>query len=291
MRFTCIICNDRKSGIISQKTRDNNSQVVKCSSCSHIQLYPLSSAKDDKNFYNQDLQAKNVFKKINSLDLEKRSAVDTQRRVDFIRREFNNNESLMDVGSGYGFFIKAISDVGFQATGLEVSSARREISKTITNVSLLSKSITGLNKTKNRYDIITLFHVLEHIKDPIKLCTDLRSYLKRNGILIIEVPNANDYLLKMSKPYRNFYWQIAHISYFSPKTVSHVLKKAGYHKIKIKGVQRYSFINAFNWFVFGKPQLENPSYDIKVFPNIDKFYKNYLARKLIGDTLWIEAKV
>ena len=197
----------------------------------------------------------------------------------------------MDVGSGYGFFIKAIGDVGFQATGLEVSSARREISKTITNVPLLSKAITGPNKTKNRYDIITLIHVLEHIKDPIKLCSDLRSYLKKDGTLIIEVPNTNHYLLKINKPYKDFFWQRAHISYFTEKTVRRVLEEAGYQIVKIKGVQRYTFINALNWIFLGKPQLSKPSYQIKTFTRVDNLYKKFITNKLICDTLWIEAKV
>jgi len=291
MRFICIICNYRKSEIISQKTRDSDSQVVKCNSCSHIQLYPLPLAKEDKSFYNQDLQSKDVFKRINILDLEKRSTVDTKRRVDFIRREFNNNESLLDVGSGYGFFIKAIGDAGFKTTGLEISSARREISKSITNIPLQSKAITGPNKTKNQYDIITLFHVLEHIKDPIKLCTDLKSYLQKGGTLIIEIPNTNHYLLNISKQYKDFYWQRAHISYFTPKTVLTVLEKAGYGKIKIKGVQRYTFINALRWVFLGRPQLKNPSYQTFTFGFMDNLYKKVLIERLLCDTLWIEVQV
>lgn len=291
MRFTCIVCKHHKSETISQQTRDSNSQVVKCSSCLHIQLYPLPSAKEDQNFYNQDLQAKNVFKKINNLDLEKRSAVDTQRRTDFINREFKNNKSVLDVGSGYGFFIKAINGAGFKAAGLEVSSARRRISKTITSVPLLSKAITGPNITKKRYDIITLFHVLEHIKDPIKLSADLKSYLKKDGTLIIEIPNTNHYLLKINKPYKDFYWQRAHISYFTPETASIVLKKAGYGKIKIQGVQRYTFINALHWFFLGKPQLKNPSYQTFTLGFLDNLYKKLLNQSLLCDTLWIEAQV
>lgn len=290
MRFACIVCNGDKAEIISQKTRDNGSRVVKCSTCLHIQLYPLPSAKDNISFYDQDLQAKNVFKKINTLDLKKRSTSDTQRREGFISGEFKKNKSVLDVGSGYGFFLKAISGAGFKAVGLEVSSARRKISKTITNVPLLSKGITGPNKTKNRYDIITLFHVLEHIKDPIKLCANLKSYLKKDGTLIIEIPNTNHYLLKINKLYKDFYWQRAHISYFTPESVTKVLKKAGYRKIKIKGVQRYTFINALHWIFFGKPQLKNPSFQTSAFRFMDNLYKKFLNEKFLCDTLWIEAK-
>lgn len=291
MKFICILCKGRKSEIISQKTRDNNSQVFKCCSCSHIQLYPVPSTKEDKYFYNQDLQSKNVFRIINILDLEKRSAIDTQRRTGIIRSKFDQNKSVLDIGSGYGFFIKAIGDAGFQTTGLEVSSARREIAKTVTNVRLLSKAISGPNITKNHYDIITLFHVLEHIKDPIRLCENLKSFLKKDGTLIIEIPNTNHYLLKINKPYQEFYWQRAHISYFTPETVLKVLKIAGYRKIKIMGIQRYSFINALCWIFLGKPQLENPSYQTVTFGFLNNLYKRFLIEKLTCDTLWIEAAV
>ncbi len=290
MKFTCLICSAHQSKIIATKTRDSSNLVAKCLSCSHIQLFPLPSADEDKVFYNRDLQAKNVLRKINTYDLEKRSAVDTNRRIASIQAEFDNNKSVLDVGSGYGFFLKALENLGFRAMGLEVSSDRREISRSITSTPTLSKAITGPNKTKRKYNIITLFHVLEHIKDPIKLCADLKSYLNNDGTLIIEIPNANHYLLKISH-YKGFYWQRAHLSYFTPKTVSTVLKKAGYRKIKIIGVQRYTFINALHWIFFKKPQLQNPLYETKMFSIIDNIYKNYLTKRLTCDTLWIEAKV
>lgn len=291
MKFTCIICTSHKSKIIAQKSRDDNSQVVKCVSCSHVQLFPLPSHSGDKAFYDKDLQAKNVFKKINIHDLKKRSIEDTKRRVNTITEEFGKSNSILDVGSGYGFFLKALSNLGFKITGLEVSNIRREISKTVANVPLQSKAITGPNRTKNRYSVITLFHVLEHIQSPIKLCVDLKSYLKEDGVLIVEIPNTNHYILKISKPYKYFYWQRAHISYFTPETVLKVLKNAGYGKIKIKGVQRYTFINALHWIFFGKPQLDSPSYETKTFSWIDNLYKKFLTKNLLCDTLWIEAKV
>ena len=180
---------------------------------------------------------------------------------------------------------------GFNPTGIEIGKDRRIIAKKVTSVPIWSNKIKGPNRSGKKFDIICLFHVLEHIQDPIKLCSDLKSYLKKNRTLIIEVPNTNHYLLNIDKHYRNFYWQRAHISYFTAETVKVVLKKAGFRKVKIVGVQRYTFINAANWLIFKKPQLKNPSYKTGIFSQVDNLYRKFLINNLSCDTLWIEAKV
>lgn len=71
-----------------------------------------------------------------------------------------------------------------------------------------------------------------------------------------------------------------------------VLKNAGYRKVKIGGIQRYSFENAINWLRDGKPQLDLPTYHtVSELEWLEKYYKDYLTKKLICDTLWIEARV
>jgi len=73
----------------------------------------------------------------------------------------------------------------------------------------LSFAIDGPNKTGKKFDVITLFHVLEHIKNPVKTLADLRTYLKADGTLIVEIPNADDFLLQINKNYKDFFWQRA----------------------------------------------------------------------------------
>ena len=291
MRFTCIICQNHKPKTIASRTRDSDHNVVQCTVCSHLQLYPLPKEKEESKFYDKDQQTKLLNKSFTLEDLQRRSEADTQRRIETLTNNFKSRQSLLDIGTGYGFFLDAAQNNGFETTGLEISRDRLKIAQKVTDAAIWTFKIDGPNKTGKKFDIVTLFHVLEHIKNPIKLCNDLKTYLKKKGVLIIEVPNANDYLLQIKKPYRNFYWQIAHISYFTPKTVTQVLRRAGYRKIKIIGVQRYSFQNALNWLIFGKPQLKNPTYTSHIFSFIEKNYKNFLSKKKICDTLWIEARI
>lgn len=188
-----------------------------------------------------------------------RSKHDTQRRLEFIKKTFDKKTTILDIGSGYGFLLKALEENGFDSIGVEISKERRHISSRVTDVEIWPDKIEGPNQTNKKFDVITLFHVLEHISSPIKLCSDLQTYLKPEGSLIIEVPNANDHMLRLSKNYRKFFWQIAHVSYFTSQTIKKILKKAGFSNIKVSGIQRYSFENALHWLRNGKPQLESPS--------------------------------
>lgn len=292
MDFKCIVCNGRKSELISPKTRDSRQKIVKCSNCQLLQILPLPNEIEEKNFYDKDKQTKLIFKKISIKNLEKRTEADTQRRVEKIKKILSAGARILDVGCDYGFLVRDLNKNNYHCTGLEISIERRRIAKKVTKTNISSQKITGANQSPIRYDAITLFHVLEHITNPIQLCQNIKTYLGPKGVLIIEVPNIKDYMLISSRPYFDFFWQKAHVSYFSPMTVHKVLKKAGYKKIKIIGVQRYSFENAINWLKVGKPQLDLPTYHTtKELDWLENYYKNYLEQKLICDTLWVEANV
>ena len=105
-------------------------------------------------------------------------------------------------------------------------------------------------------------------------------------MLIIEVPNSNDLLLENNTPYRKWNWQLAHISYFNPKTLKQILKVTKYKKIKIQGIQRYGLENMFNWKIIGKPQLAKPSYEIEDnYDWLETNYKLHLEKNMQSDTI------
>ena len=93
--------------------------------------------------------------------------------------------------------------------------------------------------TLDHFDTIAIFHTLEHISDPITFLKNAKKLLNPKGMVVIEVPNCDDFNLRLNKAYEEFYWERAHIHYFNPKTLSHVLDRSGFNS-KIIGVQRYS---------------------------------------------------
>ena len=140
--------------------------------------------------------------------------------------------------------------------------------------------------TVKPFDIVVLFHTLEHIIDPVILLKNIKKLLKPKGKVLVEVPNCDDFHLGLNKFYKEFYWERAHIHYFNSKSLKTVINLGGFKGIKITGVQRYSIENFFHWRLKNKPQMENPTYSLSGELNwLDESYKKYLERNLICDTL------
>jgi SAM-dependent methyltransferase len=82
-------------------------------------------------------------------------------------------------------------------------------------------------------DIALLFHVLEHTSDQIGFLRNIKNVLKKNGYLIVEVPNVEEVMLETCPTYNDFYWMPVHPHYFNNKTLEYILRKAGFKEIEI----------------------------------------------------------
>lgn len=131
---------------------------------------------------------------------------------------------VLDIGCGTGDFLKyGISNLNVNGIGVEPNDKASEISK--------SKSITvskSISELKNEtYDVITLWHVLEHVPDLESYFDFFSKHLNKDGILIIAVPNFNSY---DAQHYGQHWaaWDVPrHLWHFSKKSLS--LKLAPYH--------------------------------------------------------------
>lgn len=299
--FKCLSCSSITSHNTGNIARDADKlSVVKCENCGLVQLYPLPSVEEDANYYNGDFQSKSV-----NLDMEmklvlEKAKPDATRRIEFLNKLTNNKTkdiSILEIGSGYGVFLDQAQQNGYDIEGIEISSARRAISSNISTVPVNDYNLIkdNLNSyTSKQYDFIAMFHVLEHIQSPLSFLENLKTPLERNGggYLIVEVPNVDDYLINICPSYSDFYWQRAHLIYFSPYALKNMLTKAGFNVVNIEGVQRYSIENAMNWLTLGKPQIEKPAYSCRnELKWLDDFYRKHLEENLICDTLMAVAKI
>ena len=131
-----------------------------------------------------------------------------------------------------------------------------------------------------------MFHVLEHLAQPINFLKKVKKHIKPNGRILIEIPNLDDFQIEKNSAYRDWFWQRAHLQYFSPKTLKLVLKKSGFKSIRVFGIQRYSIENMMYWKLNLKPQLKMPSFTTSEdFIWLDKYYKKYLEKNLKSDTI------
>jgi SAM-dependent methyltransferase len=140
--------------------------------------------------------------------------------------------------------------------------------------------------TLHKYDLIVLFHVLEHIGDPVEFLSRLRALLSPGGKIVVEVPSENDIMLRNVAYRKSYFFQKAHIFYFNAASVFDVALEAGLG-CRIKPIQRYNLLNHIRWIVLKRNRGDGYYRDLrKSF--IGKIYAKLLTVFGVSDTLWVE---
>src|SRR3989344_1102203 len=284
----CILCGNKKFKIVSRKLRDTNDPkfcVTRCMTCELIQLHPAPTVEEDREFYDQGLHIKNIREPIGLKIQRAKQLRDTLRRADLTAPMLLKNQSVLDIGSGFGFFVEEMRKRSFKSVGVETSRFARNIATKVTKAEIMDIDIMD-KKFDKKFDAITMFHVFEHIKNPVNFLQRIKELLNKNGRLIIEVPNVEDLLLNTNKAYANFIWQRAHYSYFSRDTLAKVFHQAGWRYCKFSFTQRYGLENMMNWMINNKPQLYTPSYTHEGnYKWLESFYKKTIISNGQADTL------
>jgi len=100
---------------------------------------------------------------------------------------------LLDVGCGEGYFLSAAQAAGWQSYGIELDKCRVDVA-VAQGLNVEWTTVEQANLDVERYDVITMFHVIEHLNDPVTVLRKLRSALKPDGLLVVETP-TNDFPL------------------------------------------------------------------------------------------------
>lgn len=216
----------------------------------------------------------------------KYSLDDDKRRYIKFKRLFKNKD-ILDFGCGDGGFLKKIKNAK-SYNGVELN---------LFNVNFIKKNIKKINIKENiekfdkKFDVITLFHVLEHLNDPIVYLKKIKNKLNNKGRIVIEVPSANDILINhkfLNNNFLKFTLWSEHLMLHTKKSLITFLKDFGFKKIKVSYVQRYNLNNHLYWFLFNKP---SGHIIFKVVRNkkILNYYNKILVSNKLADTLLAEA--
>jgi 2-polyprenyl-3-methyl-5-hydroxy-6-metoxy-1,4-benzoquinol methylase len=202
------------------------------------QLYQESAAPTPKDLHQQQLRAAD--------------------QIRFLRTQGVQNLSrVLDIGASSGYFLQALqNEFHAQAVGVEPGNAYRALAEAqgLSMVESLPELITS---QPERFDLISLMHVLEHLPDPVGVLRQIREVLLApQGWLLLEVPNF----------YAHNSYELAHLSCFTPHSVQEALTKAGYEVICLcpHGYPRSELFKLY-LNVLARPNA-NPPVDYKVRP-------------------------
>lgn len=141
--------------------------------------------------------------------------------------------SLLEIGCGPGFMLHAFQKRGWRVLGIERSQQVAQIGRQSYGVEITTTEIYDLDANL-RFDLIVVFHVLEHIADPVTLLRECAQRLTGNGRLIIAVPNFASWQARFAGP-RWLHLDVPrHLNHFTPATLNRALGKAGLHLREIR---------------------------------------------------------
>lgn len=131
---------------------------------------------------------------------------------------------LLDFGCGNGEFVAMCNLHGFDAVGVDRSTARQSNS--------LVPIHAELDEVSGPFDVITMFEVLEHLDGPREMLEVLTKLISPGGILVLETPDCTGITdIKSLSDYRRIH-PLEHINAFTPQTMQHLAERVGYDLIK-----------------------------------------------------------
>lgn len=208
--LNCPICGQISSNNIGKYLGNiypfnmNGAYLSECSNCSMVYLEQMPSDGELAEFYSTYWEADDSVQSSTKDSLLLYKAQNLSRLLFLIDKIGNiNNKSILDFGSGHGLFEEAIRERQINAEYFAVEADEKIVAKLKLRGVNAATQIEDLNRKE--FDIIVLFHVLEHVTTPKSFLKFLLSHLSKNGILFIESPNK-DYLFKANyQPHTLFF--------------------------------------------------------------------------------------
>lgn len=233
----CPVCNsDNISNykIVKDHTVSNESFVImKCGNCNFQFTNPRPDAENISQFYKSEDYISHTNKGNNPINViyllvRKYSTSIKIKLINSVTKKPKGK--ILDYGCGTGYFLHAIQKEGWKVYGVEPDTEARKIAESELGFTL-EKNIKPLVKKAEKFDVITLWHVLEHIHDLNGIINQLKTLLKEKGKLIIAVPNIDSLDNKLYDEDWAAYDVPRHLYHFNKETMKTLILK---HGMKIK---------------------------------------------------------
>ena len=163
-----------------------------------------------------------------------------RRKLSLINSFSKQKGTLLDVGCGTGDFLEFSKQKGWRVVGIEPNDQARAIANKKTNNSVY-KTNHLLNLENHSFDIITLWHVLEHLPNLEEHIAEFKRLLKPNGTLIIAVPNYKSYDAKIYKTYWAAFDVPRHLWHFSKESIKILMETFKMNVVKMYPMQFDAF--------------------------------------------------
>lgn len=229
----CPLCRQSKSSL---KYTADSFNVVSCRQCGLFYVANPPAIEGEKNHYAKYFEQTTLGSyESDSSDNNIRRAWDiNEQRLAWVKKYVSSGR-LLDVGCGRGFFMHHARQQGFQVEGVEISDAAAQYASEQLNLTVMINNLDEEHSFEGQYDVICLWHSLEHFQQPRAVLDHLWNLCTPGGRIFIEVPNLHSLKFQLALPSKK--WQGGnhpryHRSFFTPSTLSLALSSAGFQQIE-----------------------------------------------------------
>ncbi len=147
-----------------------------------------------------------------------------KKKLEWLDSQFPEKGKLLDIGAGTGEFLLAAQKKGWHVQGIEPDEDARKLAS-LKGINLVDDP---LKLSADQFDVITMWHVFEHVYDLHQQIKQLESLLKENGLLIIAVPNYKSYDAEHYKEFWAAYDVPRHLWHFSRSSFQKLFKNSAF---------------------------------------------------------------
>lgn len=263
--------------------KDDKYEVKLDEKYGYYHIFPIPSAAQLTEYYANEFYSKNYNKQIND------SSCDVQKEeMDFINMQYADivetlkkeasGQKLIDIGCGFGNFLKYCQKHGFDCVGIDPAQNAVEIAQK-EGVNIIRADIENFtNLIKSKYHSVVMLNVLEHLRQPYEILKNIRDYvLEDGGVLVIRVPNEfNKLQMIANEEYNLKKWWVAapqHINYFTIQHLEGLITNCGYEVFLKESTFPLEMFILFGDQYVGNPQVGKTIHNKRVL--FEKTLKNY----------------
>lgn len=203
-------------------------ELLRCNACQLVFTTPRPSLEKIGDYYkSEDYVSHSSTKKglVNSVYNWVRNYT-LNKKVKLISSLVSGRQ-LLDIGAGSGHFVGRAKTAGYTVLGLEPDADARKVAKELNDVDL--ENLDRLYElTPSTYDVVTMWHVLEHVYNLSDDVKQIASLIQSNGVWVIAVPNYTSF----DAIYYGSYWAAydvpRHLYHFEPNSIIPLIEKNGF---------------------------------------------------------------
>jgi ubiquinone/menaquinone biosynthesis C-methylase UbiE len=201
--------------------------VVRCQACDFLYTRPLPTVEELQALYSSEFYGENKKASLlswDSLRLLLHQSVLRHRRKALLNRAPGR---VLDVGCGDGDFVAHLKPRGWEVHGVEFSDAGCRLARS-KGVQTYQGELADAKFPDGHFDVVTIWHVMEHLPDPLAEVREVNRILRDDGLLVIEVPNIASPTFKIC---RERWWLLdipRHLQHYTPASLEKLVQRAGF---------------------------------------------------------------